>query len=98
MIGEGVLGFANIIQINDLPDGVLGVLAPRNSVAIGSRAFPIADEGVYSEVGQVSDEYGTTLTVTRHGSASMAKGFINIVSMYGLGIVDGDAIKYISAS
>lgn len=94
----GLYGFKAVVQMLDLPDGIKGAIIPANAVAVASRAFPVADEGAYSEMGTVSDEFGFTLTVTRHGSAAKGTGFLNVVSLWGAGLVQPSKIKYIAAS
>ena len=94
----GLYGFKAVVQLKDLPEGVKGAIIPAYCVAVASRAFPVGDEGAYSEYGTVTDEYGFTLTVTRHGSAAKAKGFINVLSLWGAALVQPDKIKYIAAS
>lgn len=85
-------GFKAIIQLNDLPVGCKGALIPSDSIAWASRAVAVADESVYSEIGNASDEYGFTLTVMRHGSAGKGTGFINITTLVGADVVQGDQI------
>ena len=94
----GLYGFKAVVQMLDLPEGIKGALIPQDSVAIASRAFPVGDEGAYSEYGTVSDEYGFTLTVMRHGSAAKATGFLNVVGLWGAALVQPSKIKYIAAS
>lgn len=91
-------GFKAVVQMNDLPSGVLGVIIPDNAIAIASRAVGVADESVYSEFGTVTDENGFTLTVMRHGSAINGKGFINVTTLFGATLVNGANCKYIAAS
>ncbi len=94
----GLYGFKAVVQMNDLDSGVLGAIIPSSAVAVASRAFPVADEGAYSEMGTVTDEFGFTLTVLRHGSAAKGTGFINVASLWGAALVQPTAIKYIAAS
>lgn len=94
----GLYGFKAVVQMTDLDSGVLGAIIPADSVAIASRAFPVADEGAYSEMGTVTDEYGFTLTVMRHGSPAKGTGFINVAALWGAALVQPGAIKYIAAS
>ena len=94
----GLYGFKAVVQMLDLPDGIKGAIIPADSVAIASRAFPVGDEGAYSEYGTVSDEYGFTLTVLRHGSAAKATGFLNVAALWGAALVQPSKIKYIAAS
>ena len=94
----GLYGFKAVVQMLDLPEGVKGAIIPADSVAVASRAFPVADEGAYSEMGTVTDEYGFTLTVLRHGSAAKGTGFINVAALWGAALVQPGAIKYIAAS
>ena len=94
----GLYGFKAVVQMLDLPEGVKGAIVPADSVAIASRAFPVADEVAYSEMGTVADEYGFTLTVLRHGSAAKGTGFINVAALWGASLVQPGAIKYIAAS
>lgn len=94
----GLYGFKAVVQMLDLPEGVKGALIPANAVAVASRAFPVVDEGAYSECGTNSDEYGFTLTVLRHGSAAKGSGFINVAALWGAALVQPGAVKYIAAS
>ena len=94
----GLYGFKAVIQMLDLPAGVKGAIIPADSVAVASRAFPVGDEGAYSEYGVVSDEYGFALTVLRHGSPAKATGFLNVVALWGAALVQPSKIKYIAAS
>lgn len=94
----GLYGFKAVVQMLDLPEGVKGALIPADSVAVASRAFPVGDEGAYSEYGTISDEYGFTLTVLRHGSPAKATGFLNVVSLWGASLVQPSKIKYLAAS
>lgn len=91
-------GFKAVIQLNDLPTGVIGAIIPSNAVAIASRAVTVGDPSCYSEVGAASDEFGFTLTFLRHGSAAKGKGFLNATSLWGAALVQPSKIKYISAS
>jgi len=107
MLGDGaairdgfignLFGFKAVIQMKDLPSGVLGAIVPSDSVAVASRAVPVADPSIYSEYGIVSDEYGFTLTILRHGSAAKGTGFLNITTLFGAGLVQPSKIKYIAA-
>ena len=98
-IAGNLYGFRAVIQLNDLPSGVIGALIPRDCVAFASRAVPVGDEGCYSEYGTVSDpETGYTITVLRHGSAAKGKGFINITSLWGANLIQPSKVKYIAAS
>ena len=94
----GLYGFKGVVQLLDLPDGIKGAIIPADSVAIASRAFPVGEESCYAEYGTVSDEFGFTLTVLRHGSAAKGKGFLNVVALWGAALVQPDKIKYIAAS
>lgn len=94
----GLYGFKAVVQMLDLPEGVKGAIIPADAVAVASRAFPVGDEGCYSEYGTVSDEYGFALTVLRHGSAAKGKGFLNVISLWGAALVQPSKIKYIAAS
>lgn len=94
----GLYGFKGVVQLLDLPDGIKGAIIPADAVAVASRAFPVGDESCYSEYGTVSDEYGFTLTVLRHGSAAKGKGFLNVVGLWGAALVQPSKIKYIAAS
>ena len=94
----GLYGFKAVVQMLDLPAGVKGALIPANSVAVASRAFPVVDEGAYSECGTVRDDYGFTFTVLRHGSAAKGSGFINVAALWGAALVQPGKIKYIAAS
>ena len=94
----GLYGFKAVVQMTDLDRGVLGAIIPADSVAIASRAFPVADEGAYTEMGTVTDEYGFTLTVMRHGSPAKGTGFINVAALWGCALVQPSKIKYIAAS
>ncbi len=94
----GLYGFKAVVQMNDLPAGIKGALIPASSVAVASRAFPVADEAAYSEYGTVTDEYGFTLTVLRHGSPAKGTGFINVVALWGAALVQASKIKYLAAS
>lgn len=94
----GLYGFKAVVQMNDLDSGVLGAIIPSNAVAVAARAFPVVDEGAYSEYGTVSDEYGFTLTVLRHGSPAKGSGFINVACLWGAALVQPGAVKYIAAS
>ncbi len=94
----GLYGFKAIVQMTDLADGIKGAIIPASAVAVASRAFPVVDEGAYSEAGVVTDEYGFSLTVLRHGSPGKGTGFINVVSLWGAALVQPGAVKYIAAS
>lgn len=85
-------GFKAIIQLNDLPSGCKGALIPSDSIAWASRAVAVADDSIYREIGNASDEYGFTLTVMRHGSGAKGTGFINITTLVGADVVQGDQI------
>jgi len=91
-------GFKSVIQMKDLPDGVVGALIPDNSVAIASRAVTVGDPSCYSEVGTVSDEFGFALTFLRHGSAAKGKGFLNATCLWGAALVQPDKIRLITRS
>lgn len=89
---EGLYGFKAVIQMNDLPTGCKGALIPADAIAFATRAVAVGDEEIYSEVGNVTDDYGYTMTVLRHGSAAKGTGFINITSLMGCAVVKGDEI------
>lgn len=91
-------GFKAVVQMKDLPDGVIGAIIPENAVAIASRAVAVGDPSCYSEVGTASDEFGFTMTFLRHGSAAKGKGFLNATCLWGAALVQPSKIKYISAS
>ena len=97
MIGK-LYGFKAVIQLQDLPEGVLGALIPDNAVAFASRAVKVADESCYSEIGTTTDENGFTLTTVRHGSPAKGKGFLNVTCMYGINLFNGENTKYICAT
>ena len=85
-------GFKAVIQLKDPPQNVKGALIPSNAIAIASRAVAVADDSCYREVGTVSDEFGFTLTVMRHGSAAKGKGFLNVTSLVGMKMIQPDAV------
>lgn len=91
-------GFKAVIQMKDLPDGVIGALIPTNSIAVASRAVTVGDASCYSEVGTAVDEYGFAITILRHGSARTGKAYLNATSLWGCAVVQPEMIKYISAS
>lgn len=88
-------GFKAVIQLNDLPATIKGALIPADSIAWASRGVAVADESCYSEIGNAADEYGFTLTVMRHGSAGKGTGFINLTTLVGADVVQGDQIVLI---
>ena len=93
-----LFGFKAVIQMNDLPNGILGAIIPTDSVAVASRAVAVGDPSCYSEIATYNDEYGFTLTALRHGSAAKGKGFINLTTLFGAALVQPSKIKYIAAS
>lgn len=92
---NGLYGFKAVIQLKDLPSGVKGALIPSNAVAVASRAVAVGDDSCYREIGTVSDEFGFTMTVMRHGSAAKGKGFLNVTALWGAKVVQPDAITLI---
>ena len=92
---SNLYGFKAVIQLNDLPDGVLGALLPDNSLAFASRAVAVGDESCYSEIGTTTDENGFTLTTLRHGSPAKGKGFLNVTCLYGATIIPSLGVKLI---
>lgn len=86
---DNIFGFKAVIQVNDLPSGCKGGLCPSDAIAFASRAVAVGDEGIYSEVGTVTDDYGYTMTVLRHGSAAKGTGFINMTTLFGCSVVKG---------
>lgn len=92
---NGLYGFKAVIQLKDLPSGVKGALIPSNAVAVASRAVAVGDDSCYREIGTVSDEFGFTMTVMRHGSAAKGKGFLNVTTLWGAKVVQPDAITLI---
>ena len=89
---DSLYGFKAVIQLNDLPTGCKGALIPADAIAFATRAVAVADGSIYSEVGTVTDDFGYTLTVMRHGSAAKGTGFINITTLMGCAVVKGDEI------
>ena len=93
-----IYGFANVIEGQSLPNGIVGALVQKDALAFASRALRIADEGSYSEVGTVTDDSGLTLTVMRHGSPATNSGFLNVVCPFGGTIVKPNEIKILKGS
>ena len=91
-------GFKAVMELRDLPNGVIGALVPENSLAFASRAVPVADESCYSEMGTTSDENGFTLTTMRHGSPAKGKGFLNVTALYGATLLPASNVKYICST
>lgn len=85
-------GFKSCVELRDLPEGIKGALIPATAVAVASRAVRVADEDCYSEYGTASDENGFTLTVLKHGTPRTGKGYINMTTLFGFGLVQPDKI------
>ena len=91
-------GFKAVVQGNDLPTGVKGVILPYNAIAVASRAVAFTDPSCYSEFGTVMDENGFTMTFLRHGSAATGTAYINATCLFGASFVKKANVKYIAAS
>ena len=96
-IVNALYGFKAVIQMKDLPSGVLGALIPQDAVAVAARGTLKAEEG-FIEAGTVTDENGFPVTITRHMSFAKRTEFLNGDLLWGAALVQASKIKYIAAS
>lgn len=85
-------GFKSVVRM-ELPEYTSGTastaaLIPSNAIAVATRAVAVGDESCYSEIGNQADENGFAITVMRHGSAALGKGFLNVTALVGATVVD----------
>lgn len=93
---RGLYGFKAVVCLPDIGSGINGYLIPQDAIGVISRRVAVGDPSCYSEYGTVTDENGITLTVLRHGSAAKGKGFLNVTSLFGVGVIQADKIRYIA--
>lgn len=90
---DGLYGFKSVVELKDLPTGVVGALIPSNAIAVASRAVAVADPSCYSEYGTVADDSGFSLTFMRHGSAKTGKAYLNCTTLWGVKVIQPNAVK-----
>ena len=95
---KNLYGFNSVLVNYDLPDGIRGILCPKNGLAIATRAFAIPDPEAYPECGMATDESGFTLSVMRHTSFATAKCFFNCGCLLGTELIRPEDCFYIQAS
>lgn len=95
---KNLYGFSSVVCNYDLPDGIKGILVPKNGLGIAVRPFAIPDPQAYPECGVASDEEGFSLTVMRHTSFATAKCFFNVGTLLGTELIRPEDCFYIQAS
>lgn len=92
---KNLYGFSSVICNYDMPDGVKGILVPKNGLGVVVRPFAIPDMSAYPEAGIVSDESGFALSVLRHTSFATAKVFVNVGCLCGTELIRPEDTFYI---
>ena len=96
---DGLFGFAAVVEGRSLPDGVNGVLLPKDCLVTATRAYQFPAPEGYLECGTAKDEEtGFALTAMRHIAPATGDMFLNMISLWGLKLVQKDKITLVSAS
>ena len=96
---DGLFGFAAVVEGRSLPDGVNGVLLPKDCLVTATRAYQFPAPEGYLECGDVRDEEtGFALTAMRHIDPATGDMFLNLISLWGLKLIQTGKITLISAS
>ncbi len=96
---DGLFGFAAVVEGRGLPEGVNGVLLPKDCLVTASRAYQFPAPEGYLECGTAKDEEtGFALTAMRHIAPATGDMFLNVISLWGLKLIQKDKITLISAS
>jgi hypothetical protein len=96
---DKLFGFASIVEARSLPTGTKGVLLPKDCLCTASRAYEFPAPDGYLECGTAKDEEtGFTMTAMRHIDPKTGDMFLNLVSLFGMKLLQADKIVRIVAA
>lgn len=97
---ERLFGFAAVIEGRSLPDGTKGVLLPKDCLCTASRAYEFPAPDGYLECGTAKDEEtGFTMTAMRHIDPKTGDMFLNLVSLFGMKLLQaGNIVRIVAGS